>query len=122
VAASLIKFREATETDAGGVVFLFVLNRKTTPASRPLEAPQHFIDRSATPYSSLRMKICFMFINRSRACGKCEKAERCGEAFASSCGNPHPEKGAAGYRWFGGFPSLRHFPQAVFFFGTFFFY
>jgi len=48
-AASLIKFREATETDAGGVVFLFVLNRKTTPASRPLEAPQHFIDRSATP-------------------------------------------------------------------------
>src|ERR1051326_191209 len=34
VAAALIKWREATETDAGGVVFLFVLNRKTTPASR----------------------------------------------------------------------------------------
>src|ERR1051326_7427358 len=34
VAAALIKWREATETDAGGAGFLFVLNRKTTPASR----------------------------------------------------------------------------------------
>src|ERR1051326_3327524 len=34
VAAALIKWREATETDVAGVVFLFVLNRKTTPASR----------------------------------------------------------------------------------------
>src|ERR1051326_4564335 len=34
VAASSIERSEATETDAAGVVFLFVLNRKTTPASR----------------------------------------------------------------------------------------
>src|SRR5213083_644573 len=34
---------EATEADAAGVVFLWVLNRKTTPASRNL------LDRSATP-------------------------------------------------------------------------
>src|SRR5262249_19237154 len=34
VAASVIKCREATETDADGVVFLFVFDRKTTPASR----------------------------------------------------------------------------------------
>jgi len=27
-------YREATKADADGVVFLFVLNRKTTPASR----------------------------------------------------------------------------------------
>src|ERR1051326_1077523 len=33
VAAALIKWREATETDVAGVVFLFVLNRTTTPAS-----------------------------------------------------------------------------------------
>src|SRR5438105_3002555 len=61
VAASLKKYREATETDAAGreararqreaviVVFLFVLNRKTTPASRLSEASRRFIDRSATP-------------------------------------------------------------------------
>src|ERR1051326_3979114 len=48
-AASLIKCREATETDADGVVFLFVLSRKTTPASRSAEASRNFIDRSATP-------------------------------------------------------------------------
>jgi hypothetical protein len=41
--------REATEIDADGVVFLFVLNRKTTPASRSAEASRHLIDRSATP-------------------------------------------------------------------------
>jgi hypothetical protein len=40
---------EATETDAAGVVFLFVLNRKTTPASRSAEASRGFIGRSATP-------------------------------------------------------------------------
>src|ERR1051326_4646279 len=34
---------EATETDAAGVVFLVVLNRKTTPASRSKEAPQCFL-------------------------------------------------------------------------------
>ena len=49
VAASLNKCREATETDAAGVVFLFVLNRKTTPALRAAEASRNFIDRSATP-------------------------------------------------------------------------
>ena len=61
VAASLIKYREATEKDAAGreararqreaviVVFLLVLNRKTTPASRSVEASQYFFDCSATP-------------------------------------------------------------------------
>src|SRR5437763_6777972 len=50
VAASLIKWCEATEKDAAGVVFLrdhFI--RKTTPASRSAEASRHFLDRSATP-------------------------------------------------------------------------
>ena len=49
VAASSRKYREATEADAAGVVFLFVFNRKTTPASQSAEASRHFIDRSATP-------------------------------------------------------------------------
>src|ERR1700739_4952426 len=49
------KCREATETDAAGVVFLFVLNRKTTPASRSAEASLNSIDCSATPpYFRLR--------------------------------------------------------------------
>ena|ERR1041385_8101669 len=43
------KCREATEIDAAGVVFLFVLNLKTTPALRSAEASRYFIDRSATP-------------------------------------------------------------------------
>src|ERR1051326_5249009 len=43
VAASLIKYREATEKDAAGVVFLLVLNRKTTPASRSVEASRYFL-------------------------------------------------------------------------------
>src|SRR5213594_4962145 len=49
VAASSRKYREATEADAAGVVFLFVLIRKTTPASRSAEASRRFLDRSATP-------------------------------------------------------------------------
>src|SRR6266566_9304143 len=49
VAASSKKFRAATEPDAAGVVFLCVLTRKTTPASRSADASQHFINRSATP-------------------------------------------------------------------------
>src|SRR5437899_3852198 len=61
VAASSKKFREATEADAAGVVFLFWIHRKTTPASleaarwracasrRSEDAARHFIDRSATP-------------------------------------------------------------------------
>src|SRR5881409_3472228 len=48
-AASSEKFCEATQADAAGVVFLFVFNRKTTPASQSAEASRHFIDRSATP-------------------------------------------------------------------------
>src|SRR5262249_19559275 len=32
-----------------GVVFLSVLNRKTTPASRSADASRHFINRSASP-------------------------------------------------------------------------
>src|ERR1051326_5716424 len=42
------KFRVASEADAAGVVFLFLLNRKTTPSSRSTEASLYFIDRSAT--------------------------------------------------------------------------
>src|SRR5204863_4698204 len=40
---------EATEADAAGVVFLCVLHRKTTPASRSADASRHSINRSATP-------------------------------------------------------------------------
>src|SRR3989475_3644464 len=49
VAASSIKFRGATEADAAGVVFLFVFNRKTTPASRSADASQNLLNRSANP-------------------------------------------------------------------------
>ena len=49
VAASLVKCREATETDAAGVVFLFVLNRKTTPGLALSGGFAIFFDRSATP-------------------------------------------------------------------------
>src|SRR5207249_9951582 len=49
VAASSRKYREATEADAAGVVFLFVLIRKTAPASLSADASRHFIDCSATP-------------------------------------------------------------------------
>src|SRR5207247_10504172 len=49
VAASSRKCCEATEVDAAGVVFLFLLNRKTTPASRSAEASRYLLDRSATP-------------------------------------------------------------------------
>jgi hypothetical protein len=63
-----------------------------------------------------------MFVDRSRACGKCGKAERdVGEAFPSSCGNAHQAKAAEGDRFCCAFPQLRHFPQAVFYFGSFFF-
>src|SRR3989442_8370850 len=44
-----IRSREATLFRADGVVFLFVLNRKTTPASRSAEAPRSLFNRSATP-------------------------------------------------------------------------
>src|SRR5438552_17940687 len=49
VAASSRKCCEATEADAAGVVFLFLLNRKTTPASRSAEASRYLFNRSATP-------------------------------------------------------------------------
>src|SRR5262249_43531359 len=48
-AASSRKFCEATEADAAGVIFLFVLNRKTTPSARSVEASRHFLTRAATP-------------------------------------------------------------------------
>src|SRR5213593_4860896 len=48
-AASSRRCREATDADADGVVFLFVLTWKTTPASLSADAPRHFIDCSATP-------------------------------------------------------------------------
>jgi hypothetical protein len=47
VAASSRKFREATEADAA-VVFLFVLNRKTTPSALPVDASHYFLSRAAT--------------------------------------------------------------------------
>jgi len=43
VAASSRKCCEATVADAAGVVFLFVLSRKTTPASRSAEASRHLL-------------------------------------------------------------------------------
>src|SRR4051812_25077650 len=43
VAASIKKFRVATETDAAGVVFLsLTFYRKTTPAARSSEASHYF--------------------------------------------------------------------------------
>src|SRR2546425_68028 len=48
VSASSKKFREATEADADGVVFL-LSHRKTTPSSRSTDASRYFLDRSATP-------------------------------------------------------------------------
>src|SRR5437773_4026033 len=49
VAASSIRYCEATEAAAAGVVFLLVFDRKTTPASRSAEASRYFVTRSATP-------------------------------------------------------------------------
>src|SRR5207237_10741812 len=44
-----IRSREATLFRADGVVFLFVLNRKTTPASQSADASRNLFNRSATP-------------------------------------------------------------------------
>ena len=61
VAASFKRFREASEADADGLVFLLVPERKPTPASLEAarcracaarlfaDASRHFLDRSATP-------------------------------------------------------------------------
>jgi mono/diheme cytochrome c family protein len=49
VAASSRKFRAATEADADEVVFLFDLDRKTTPASLSKDASQNLFNCSATP-------------------------------------------------------------------------
>jgi hypothetical protein len=48
-AASSRKFREATQADAAGVVFLFLLNRKTTPSALSVDASRHFLTRATTP-------------------------------------------------------------------------
>src|SRR5262245_39574208 len=48
-AASSRKHCEATEADAARVVFLCVLDRKTTPASRSADASRYLLNRSATP-------------------------------------------------------------------------
>src|SRR5207249_2045690 len=56
VAASSIRYCEATE--AAGVVFLLVFDRKTTPASRSAEASRYFVTRSATPCGDARRGIC----------------------------------------------------------------
>src|SRR5205085_9699721 len=44
-----IRSREATLFRADGVVFLLVLKRKTTPASRSADASRNLFDRSTTP-------------------------------------------------------------------------
>src|SRR4030095_5475508 len=49
VAASSRKFREATEADAAGVVFLFVHSRKTTPSARSEDASRYFLNSADTP-------------------------------------------------------------------------
>src|SRR5437879_9451696 len=54
VAASSIRYCEATKAAAAGVVFLLVFDRKTTPASRSAEASRYFVTRSATPFLRLR--------------------------------------------------------------------
>src|SRR5256884_3974742 len=43
VAASSIRYCEATEAAAAGVVFLLVFDRKTTPASRSAEASRYLL-------------------------------------------------------------------------------
>src|SRR5436309_3574928 len=59
VAASSIRYCEATEAAAAGVVFLLVFDRKTTPASRSAEASRYFVTRSATPpCGDARRGIC----------------------------------------------------------------
>src|SRR5437879_13166136 len=59
VAASSIRYCEATEAAAAGVVFLLVFDRKTTPTSRSAEASRYFVTRSATPpCGDARTGIC----------------------------------------------------------------
>ena len=43
------KISRSHKADAAGVVFLFVFIRKTTPASRSVDASRCFLNRSATP-------------------------------------------------------------------------
>src|SRR5262249_20776894 len=47
VAASSRESREATEANRAGVVFLFALNRKTTPSALSVDASRHFHIRAA---------------------------------------------------------------------------
>ena len=49
VAASLIKFGEATEADAAGVVFLLVSIGKPPRPRWQADVSRHFLDRSASP-------------------------------------------------------------------------
>src|SRR5438132_10590169 len=49
VAASLIKFGEATEADAAGVVFLLVSIGKPPRPRWQADTSRHFLDRSASP-------------------------------------------------------------------------
>jgi hypothetical protein len=62
-----------------------------------------------------------MFVDRSRACGKCGKAERvfC-EAFPSNCGNAHQEKARRPILL--RISTVASFSTGLFFFGSFFFY
>src|SRR5207245_2742034 len=53
------EFREATETDAAGVVFLFCCQLENHPGLAAADASRHFIDRSATPpCGGARRGIC----------------------------------------------------------------
>src|SRR5262249_10700660 len=108
--------------DAAEVVFL-VPSIGTPPRPREKRMLRDIFLIARPPLIVPKMKVCSMLINSSPACGKCGKAERLSEAFPSSCGNPHQGEAAEGNRFFRGFPKLRHFPQAVFFFffGSFFF-
>src|SRR5438093_9828542 len=49
VACVIKKISRSHDADAAGVVFLFLLIRKTTPASLSADASRHFIDCSASP-------------------------------------------------------------------------
>ncbi len=70
-----IRSREATLFRADGVVFLFVLNRKTTPASRSAEASRNLFNRSATP-----------------PCGNARRGMTLDSAFVHTLFSPRPEQ------------------------------
>ena len=76
---------------------------RTTPSALSKERGHLFDARP--PLIVLNVKVLIIKLHSGRrAGGKCGKAERFGEAFPSSCGNPHQEKAAEGHRFVRGFP------------------